>query len=244
MPQESSGGDFLAGIAGDGPTLVYARTGEACDQINDTCHRLDAVGGVVFVTGQYEAPTIPGIPAAAMLAFAAHDPQSSMGISQGMIAVVPAATPVVSDFRNVPRVAPNGPVVVFRVLGPQPVVHLMGSFAPAGTVRAIALDFQQLAVLVERSDGTRVLERYAPNWQGGSVIGTNTVPRGTAPRLSVSKAGIVYRVGKSIYLLASGKPKLVWKASGTPIGLSIEGKRIAWAENVKGRGRIVALTVR
>ena len=99
-------------------------------------------------------------------------------------------------------------------------------------------------MLVERSDGTRVLERYAPNWQGGAVIGTTAVPRGTAPGLSVSKAGIVYRVGKSVYLLGPGKPKLVWKASGTPIGLSIEGKRIAWAENVKGRGRIVALTLR
>jgi hypothetical protein len=246
VPQSpiGTGGDFLAGVAGDGPTLVYARTGEACDQINDLCHRLDAVGGVVFVTGQYQAPTIPGIPPAVMVAFAAHDPQSSMGISQGMIAVVPAATPVVSDFGNVPRVAPNGPVEAFRVLGPQPVVHLMGSFAPVGTVKAIALDFRQLAVLVERTDGTKVLERYAPSWQGGSPIGSNTLPRATAPELSISKAGIVYRVGKSIYLLGSGQPKLVWKASGTPIGLSIEGKRIAWAENVKGHGRIVALTLR
>lgn len=238
------GGEFLTGVAGDGPTLVYAKTTEDCDDPGgNNCHRLDAFGGVAFVTGQYQASTIPSIPPAVMLAFAAHDPQSSKQISQGMIAVVPAETPVLSDFENVPRAAPNGAVEVFRVIGPGPVVHLMGSFAPSGTVKAIALDFQQLVVLVERADGTKVLERYAPSWQGGTLIGTTPVPKATASELSVSRTGIVYRVGGKIYLLAAGAPKLVWKTSGTPIGLSIEGKRIAWAVNIKGRGRIVALTL-
>ena len=87
-----------------------------------------------------------------------------------------------------------------------------------------------------------MIERYNP--EQGTLIGTNSVPKTTGSALSVSKAGIAYRVGKNIYLLGTGQPKLVWKASGTPIGLSIERKRIAWAENVKGRGRIVALTLR
>jgi hypothetical protein len=38
--------------------------------------------------------------------------------------------------------------------------------------------------------------------------------------------------------------RVLWKTTGTPIGLSIEGNRIGWAENVKGHGRIVTLTVR
>ena len=77
-PQGSSGGDFLTGVAGDGPTLVYAKAVEVCDNIQGIdCHRLDAVGGVTFVNGQLSAPTIPTIPAPVMLAFAAHDPQSS-----------------------------------------------------------------------------------------------------------------------------------------------------------------------
>jgi hypothetical protein len=242
VPQSPTGGDFLAGMAGDGPTLVYGKTTEVCDEINTlTCHRLDAVGGVAFVTGQYQAPMVSGIPAPVTVAFAAHDPQSSMGISQGLLAVVPAATPVVSDFEHVPRVAPNGPLAVFQVLGPRPVVRLVSSVAPAGSVKAIALDFRKLAVLVQRADGTKALIRYAP--QGGALLGTTVVPRATASELSVSKVGIVYRVGKSIYLLGSGYPKLVWKASGTPIGLSIEGRRIAWAENVKGRGHVLTLTL-
>lgn len=243
VPQSPTGGEFIGGMAGDGPTLVYAKTAEACDEINSlTCDRLDTVGGVTFVTGQYQAPMVPGIPAPVMLAFTAHDPQSSMRISQGLIAVAPAATPVLSDFDNVPRVAPNGPVKVFRVLGPRPNVHLVSSVAPVGSVKAIALDFRQLAVLVQRADGTKALVRYAA--KGGTLLGTTAVAKSTASELSMSKTGIVYRVGTSIYLLGAGKPKLVAKAAGTPIGLSIEGRRIGWAENVKGQGRIVALTLR
>jgi hypothetical protein len=34
------------------------------------------------------------------------------------------------------------------------------------------------------------------------------------------------------------------QAKAEPIGLSIEGRRIAWAVNIKGHGRIVALTLR
>jgi hypothetical protein len=242
VPQSPNGGEFLAGAAGDGPTLVYGKTTEVCDDINVlTCHRLDAVGGLSFVTGQYQAPMIPGIPAPLMLAFTAHDPQSSMRISQGLVAVVPAATPVLSDFDNVPRVAANGPVEVFRVLGPRPTVHLVSSVTPVGRVKAIALDFRQLAVLVERADGTKALIRYAT--QSGAVLGTSVVPKAAASELSVGKAGIVYRVGARIYLVGTGGPRLVWKASGTPIGLSIEGRRIAWAENSKGRGRVLTLTL-
>jgi len=32
-------------------------------------------------------------------------------------------------------------------------------------------------------------------------------------------------------------------AKAEPIGLSIEGKRVAWAENPSGRRRIVAITL-
>ena len=239
--QSPNGGSFLGGLAGDGPTLVYGTTYENCDDPGgNNCHRLDAVGGVVVVTGQYEASTIPGIPPPVMVAFSAHDPQSSVQISQGLIAVAPAETPVTTDLGSAPRVRQNGPVEVFRGLF-NGVAHRSSSVAPVGSVRAIALDFHQLAVLIERADGTKAIERYNP--EQGTLIGTTSVPRTTASKLSVSKAGIVYLVGSKIHLLAGGTPKLVWRASGTPIGLSIEGKRIAWAVNVKGHGRVVAVTV-
>jgi hypothetical protein len=240
--QSPNGGSFLGGLAGDGPTLVYGRTWEKCDDPGgNNCQRLDAIGGVVVVTGQYQASTVPGIPPPVMVAFSAHDPQSSVQISQGLIAVAPAETPVTTDLGGAPRVRQNGPVEVFRGLF-NGVAHLSSSVAPVGTVRAIAVDFHQLAVLIEQADGTKAIKRYNP--EQGTLIGTTAVPRTTASELSVSKAGIVYRVGSRIYLVAgNGVPKVVWKASGTPIGLSIEGRRIAWAENVKGRGRIVAVTL-
>jgi hypothetical protein len=232
------GGVFLTGVAGDSPTLLYGKTFERCLPYPESCATLEATGGVSFVTGQYEQPPIDGIPAPALLAFAAHDPQSGQ-ISQGMVAVTPAATPLATDLGDAPRVAENGPVEIYRFLNR---VAFIGSVTPHGTVRAIALSFPQLAVLVRRADGTEVIERHDP--RRGTLLGTASVPKATTAALSVSAAGTVYRVGKKIYLIARGAPKLGWTASGTPIGLSIEGRRIAWAVNLKGRSRIVALTLR
>lgn len=239
--QDPNGGSFLGGLAGDGPTLVYGRTVENCDDPSGSnCHRLDAAGGVVLVTGQYYTATLPGIPPPVLLAFSAHDQQSSVQISQGLVAVAPAETPVTTDLGHAPRVKQNGPVELFRLLSGTP--YLASRVTPVGTVRAIAVDFHQLAVLVERTDGSKAIERYNP--LRGTLIGTTSVPKTTASKLSVSKAGVVYRVGSRIYLLGTTKPKLVWTAGGTPVGLSIEGKRLAWAENVKGVGRVLTLTLR
>lgn len=240
-PQSPTGGTFLSGLAGDGPTLVYGKTSERCDDPGGTnCHRLDAVGGVAFVTGQYGSAPMPAIPPPVLLAFAAHDPQSSNRISQGLIAVAPAETPILTDLGNVPRVAENGPVQVFRPLYGQ--TRQVSSIAPQGRVTALALSFEQLAVLMERANGGKAIERYDP--QSGRRIGVTAVPSTTASELSISSAGLIYRAGRRIYLFTgSAAPKLVWQASATPIGLSLEGRRIAWAVNIKGRGRIVALTL-
>ena len=200
--QAPNGGSFLGGLAGDGPTLVYGRTIERCDDPGgNNCKRLDAVGGVVVVTGQHETATVPGIPPPVLVAFSAHDPQSSVQISQGLVAVAPAETPVTTDLGSAPRVSQNGPVEVFRLLGG--VAHLASRVAPLGTVRAIALDFHQLAVLIERADGARVIERYNP--EQGTLIGTNSVPKTTGSALSVSKAGIAYR-GREEHLSPRHRP--------------------------------------
>ena len=119
---------------------------------------------------------------------------------------------------------------------------MVSSIAPQGRVRALALSFGQLAVLMERANGGKAIERYDP--QSGRRIGVTAVPSTTATELSISSAGLIYRIGRRIYLFTgSAAPRLVWQTSATPIGLSIEGRRIAWAVNIKGRGRIVALTL-
>jgi hypothetical protein len=140
------------------------------------------VGGVAFVTGQYGSAPLVGIPPPVLLAFAAHDPQSSNRISQGLIAVAPAETPILTDLGNVPRVAKNGPVQVFRSLYGQ--THLVTRLTPRGLVKAIALSFPQLAVLVERADGTKAIERYNP--KSGTLIATTAVPSGVRPLHSAS----------------------------------------------------------
>ena len=241
-PQSPTGGTFLSGLAGDGPTLVYGKTSERCDDPGGTnCHRLDAVGGVAFVTGQYGSAPMPAIPPPVLLAFAAHDPQSSNRISQGLIAVAPAETPILTDLGNVPRVAEEwartGVSFPVRSNTPGQPRH-----STRKGVKALALSFPQLAVLMERANGGKAIERYNP--KSGRRIGVTAVPSATASELSISRAGLVYRAGSRIYLLtSSAAPKLVWQASATPIGLSLEGRRIAWAVNIKGRGRIVALTL-
>jgi Tol biopolymer transport system component len=234
------GGIFLSGVGGDAPILLYGKTFEGCSPPPwppAPCPILQASGGVMFVTGQYEPPPISGIPPAAILAFTAHDPGQGR-ISQGLLAIAPAASPLTTELYRVPRVAQDGPVQVYRLLSK---VVPLSAVQPQGTVRALALDFGRLAVLVERANGSRAIERYDP--KSGRLITTTALPRTTAPELSIGSVGLVYRVGRKIYLLTGRKPKLVWTAGGTPIGLSVEGRRIAWAVNLKGRGRVVALTL-
>ena len=69
--------------------------------------------------------------------------------------------------------------------------------------------------------------------------------RATDARLGASDRYVVFRVRRSVRVLdaATGKARRIATAAGRPIGLSIEGARIAWAENVHGHGRIRALRV-
>ena len=69
-------------------------------------------------------------------------------------------------------------------------------------------------------------------------------PASSASDLAIGTGGVVYRVGRAIYTLRAGRPALLWRARVVPIGLSIEGRRVAWAANGVGGSRIVALTLR
>jgi hypothetical protein len=221
-------GAYLGGVAGDGATLVFGDTSPNCDT-EYICQRIDVSGAVKRVGS--EVKDIPGIPPSFMLA-----------VSQDRIAVVPAKTPRFYPDIGPPRAAEYGPVEVYDLAG-----HLISSVVPDGTARAIALSWPKLAVLIEHVDGSREIELYDARTGGYSNVGGEAsftrVPV-TVTGVAVGSPGAVYSVGSRIYLLRAQQPQLVWRAGGTPIGLSIEGRRIAWAENVNGRGRIVALTLR
>lgn len=109
-----------------------------------------------------------------------------------------------------------------------------------GWVRGVALSPTLLATLVRSAAGDRI-ELRKPTEQ--AVYRTVSVPASTAPDLSASRQRVVYRIGRTIRLLdaVTGRISTLATAASTPIGLSIEGRRVAWAENVKGHGRIRAL---
>ena len=86
-----------------------------------------------------------------------------------------------------------------------------------------------------RSDGTTVIERY--DAASGRLVGATTMPG--ASDLAIGTGKIVFRVGNTIYpwWVVGKRPAVLWRSLGKPIGLSIEGRRVAWAAN----GRIRAL---
>jgi hypothetical protein len=77
------------------------------------------------------------------------------------------------------------------------------------------------------------------------LAGSVALPANTLPELSASDQEAVFRTGRFVHVLtfATAHSRTVAQTVGTPIGLSLEGSRLAWAENVKGRGRIRALYV-
>ena len=79
----------------------------------------------------------------------------------------------------------------------------------------------------------------------GKPSGSVPVPSATSPELTTNDQLIVFRVGRSIRAanVATHHVTTLAEAAATPIGLSLEGTRLAWAENVGGRGRIRALFV-
>ena len=207
-------GDYLGGLAGDGSMLVYgyATLGSGPGYPTDCSQLPVSGGGIAPVSGQ-SAPRprrlLPNMPPPALLA-----------VSQGYVAVVPAALPQPCDS---PQVVENGPVAVYGAAG-----TLFARVVPAGTVEAVSLSWPQLAVLVRRHDGTKAIERY--DARTGALITTIAVSSKVS-EISIGMRGIAYSAGTSIYLLSANKPRLVWRSTGAPIGVSIEGRRIAWAVN-------------
>jgi hypothetical protein len=79
----------------------------------------------------------------------------------------------------------------------------------------------------------------------GSPLGSIHVPPATTPAISAGDHAIVFRVGRSIRALdvKTKRVRTIATAAATPIGLSIAGRRVAWAENFAGRARIRAIVL-
>jgi hypothetical protein len=222
----------FGGVAGDGSTLAYGWVVEQCpDQWLGICEpgvpdQLVATGGGVTLvpTGQPTSKAIAGVALPAIFA-----------VGSGRVAVAPARSPAPMG-EWTPRVAEDGPVDVYDLAG-----HLLMSVNEQGIVRGVALTGHKLAVLFERPDETKEIRRF--DARNGTYLSTSGPLAIGATDLSTSSGGIVFRVGREIYRLRGRTPQLLARARATPIGLSIEGRRVAWAENVHGHGRIRALTL-
>jgi Tol biopolymer transport system component len=120
--------------------------------------------------------------------------------------------------------------------------RLIARIAYRGQGRAVALSPSFAAVLARDTTGTHVA---LYNARDGSAAGIVRV-RGNATDLSISGTRVVFRSGRSIWLLDARKKhvSLLATAKAAPVGLSIDNRRVAWAENLRGHGRIRALTLR
>ncbi len=228
-------GLWLGGIAGDTDTLVYAVT--SVDYVNEVAClsnpgapqacalRVNPDGsGVYRVAGRAEPALVRGTSAAVNVA-----------ASGSNVAYVQTAK---LGVHGAPLASAEMPVQVRDAASGT----LVASVEPQGTPVAIALTPHLLATLEQTPTGLRLA------WYdlGTSALnGSVSVPRTTRPELSASDRLIVFEVGRSIRAVspAAKRVSTLAQAAATPIGLSVEGNRVAWAENIKGRGRIRSLTV-
>jgi hypothetical protein len=208
------------GLAADGATVLYAEVETESPSDEDPCGvPVTKTGGVHWAaTGN----KIGDVPAAVAIA-----------VSGPLLAVIPL-DPNRLDYRV--RGAVDGPVNVYDLRRST----LRTSVAPTGRAVALAVSDRILAVLVKSEKTTRI-ERF--DIQSQTRLGSTTVPNTTVAALSLAGTRVVYRTGRMIWVLdgISGRRVTVAAASASPIGLSIEGNRLLWGENVRGRGRIMSL---
>jgi hypothetical protein len=226
-PGEDFSGRRLTGLAADGGLHVLSYV-EYRPSANDPCWNDNVAcsswaiprGRIYYVLGG-KRWRIDGRIRAALL-----------GVGGGHIAFAPAMNP--SDGPPV-KVAENGRIDVI-----DKTAALLARVFPTGTALALAVSRTELAILLEKNDGSRVIERYLI--ADHSLVATTPVPADTSPSgFDMAGEWIVYHDGGQIFATdRTGAAQLVLALQTEPIGLSIEGQRIAWAQNHNGHHRIRA----
>jgi hypothetical protein len=232
--REGGPGAYFGPAVGAGSTLAYSVVDYECvseDDCSELAEQPSPSNGVFRVTGTTGFKQLPAVVPGA----------TELAVSGNRIALLPAPEQVA-----VPQISPGSPPPA----GPGTPVEIrdattgsfLAQFTPPGTVRALALSGSVAAVLDELGDGTRNIERYDATT--GGLIGTTT---GIAADDSLSLSGdtLVFSVGRKIEAMDAntGAQHVLAVSPGAPIGLSVVGKRVAWAVNVHGHGRILALTL-
>ena len=226
-------GLWLGELAGDDDTLVFAvaevgfKDEVACLSTPTAAHACDmqtSGGGIYRVVGRRPPTLVKGTTAAVAVACSGTE-----------IAYVRAAPAATSTGRPLP--SSSLPVDILDVR----TGSLVTSVATTGTPIAVALSADVLALLERTADGL-TLAWYDP--ASGNSLGSLQVPA-SATGLAAGKGVVAFSVERSIRVVgvSTGHARLVAKTAGLPIGLSIDGTRVAWAENAGDRGRIRAVDV-
>jgi hypothetical protein len=233
--RERGPGSYFGPIVGVGSTLAFSTVDYECVDQND-CSQLaeqpSPVNGVFRVTGTTKTTQLPVIvPGATKLA-----------VSGNRIALLPAPEQVAVTQISPGPPPPAAPGTPVEIRDPT-TGSLVAQFTPPGTVRALALSGSVVAVVDELGDGSRNIERYDP--VTGALIGTTT---GVAADDSICASGdtLVFSVGRGKIEAMdanTGAQRVLAVSPGAPIGLSVAGNRVAWAVNVHGHGRVLALTL-
>jgi hypothetical protein len=225
-----AGGTQLTGFAADWRLHVFSWVRYEFVEEPGSCLfepvpcKWDVTGGrAVQVLGR-ERRQVPGVASPALLA-----------AGGGRIAVAKTDDPWQGP--EDPQPAENGAV---EVLAPRTGALVM-SVSPTGSAYALALSRGALALLLKRTDGSYVIERYTV--PAGTLLASTTVSaRAAFGRLDIAHKWIVYSAGRQIRIVGPlGGDRLLLRAPTFPIGVSIEGRRVAWAENNRGRHRIRAI---
>jgi len=226
-------GLWLGGTSGDGATLVYGVT--AIDYVDEagclagtgSCELEISGGGIYRMSGRQVPKLISGTDSGGAVEVAA---------STGAVAYVP---PAGVSKQGRPIAGADLPIEVVDAQTGASISRV----SPQGTPLAIALAPHVLATLERTPLGLRLA------WYDratGAPEGSVPVSGKTSPWLSSTDRTIVYHVGRSIRAvdIETHNVRTLARAAAEPIGLSLEGGRLAWAENLKTAARIRALDVK
>jgi hypothetical protein len=225
-------GLWLGGIAGDRRTLVYGVTSvdyvdeAGCLAGTSPCALRVVGGGVYRMVGRQVPKLIAGTESTGAAAVAA---------SAGAVAFVPTeglgkdGQPLAGDLPIEIVDATSGAAIA--------------SAQPLGTPVALTLTPHVLATLERTPLGLR-LAWYSRST--GRLAGFVPVSSKASPALTANDHTIVYRVGRALRAvdIETHAVRPLARAAAQPIGLSLEGRRLAWAENLNGSARIRALYLR
>jgi hypothetical protein len=170
-------------------------------------------GGVQRLGADLKLTAVPGMPAVAALA-----------AGGGTVALVPRG--------QVGQTTTPRPTLRTIEVRDASSLALRTTLTTQGTIGAVATSRSLVAARVPFAIETLRVD--------GSALPRTLVPSG-ATDVRTGAGRVVYRIGRMVY--EAGRRSPVAVASTIPVGLSLDGRRLAWAESPGGQGRIRALTL-